>query len=249
MKKNLICISLILIGFASCKKTHPTPVSPALISLPADVPGTAITLDSFPLKIGNQWVYRIITQTTKSESPLSSGTASLSLSTPDSGFLTVGVVSDTLINGFRLYGLSIPSQSAFFTYNSIYLSDSFLYANLTDGLHRITAGGNTDSNYVLDSTEALIKLPVAMNTKWSYNYVTRQWTDYVTVTTPAGKFDCVKLSVTENMGSDLYGMVQYYSSKGLIQELQWYTSWISAGPGVHDNYTYYTMLTLQSLNF
>jgi len=247
MKQNLIIvISLILIGFASCKKTHSTPVSPALISLPADVPGTAITLDSFPLKIGNQWVYRIITQTTMS---VSSGTASLSISTPDSGFLTVGVVSDTLINGFRMYGLSVPSQSAFFTYNSIYLSDSFLYANLADGLHRITAGGNIDSNYVLDSTEALIKLPVAMNTTWSYNYGTRQWTDYVRVTTPAGSFDCIKLSVTEDRGSDQYGMVQYYSSKGLIQELQWYTSWTSANPGVHDNYTYYTMLTLQSLNF
>ena len=85
----------------------------------------------------------------------------------------------------------------------------------------------------------------------SQSLVMRQWAGYVKVTTPAGVFNCEKMTVTDNSdfqtGVNIESMTtsQYYSSKGLVQEVQ-KGEGTTVGPGL---VTVTRVITLTAVNF
>ena len=177
-------------GSTACKKHNNSPAT----SSETDVPGPAIQLNSFPLKPGNMWVY-------------------------DSGD-TIRVVADTVINGVAATKL---------TKNNAHYSLAVYCTNLPDGLHMLAANSSnafeTLTVPVLDDPAPLVvpdpsvqftKLPVSLDGSWeahipNMKYSTRQWVKYVTVTTPAGTFNCVKMSAGY--------FDEYYSDKGIIKRV------------------------------
>ena len=252
MKPLLIFSTIGLLFFLSCNKKSKqlTPVTYTpytIISLPADVIGPAIELDSFPLAVGNQWVYN-----TQEQAYNSQGEIYLNTYTD-----TFTVISDTFVNGIVFHYIA---SSNFANTTSLLTADydrpggAYYYTFMPNGLHQFASLANTDSVYIADSSEYVLLLPATINYSWNSREkpsflldptMVRSWVSYVTATTPAGSFNCVKMHIsTVSTKLEAY---QYYSSKGLVQEIQQIEG-LSMGPQLGP--TYITrIMTLTAVNF
>ena len=192
--KHFLTISVFLaVACLGCKPGKDTQVSKT--TSPTDTPGPVISLNSFPLTVGNMWVY-------------------------DNGD-TIRAVTDTTIGGIT--ATKLVKRNGNYT-AAIYC------ANQADGMHVL--GSNWKFGFeeltgpLYSGSEAgdtvqypnpsilMIKLPVAITNSWDvhiagYEHFRRQWVSYVTVTTPAGTFKCVKMTTPD--------LNEYYSDKGLVQ--------------------------------
>ena len=230
--KSIFYFYLLLLVFAlSCNKksitstsNHNSLNSCSVLSLPVDSVGQNIQLDSFPIVVGHQWTYKAQWQ--------SGDACNFSC---DSIIFTIKIISDTLIAGIRFglvsyldaKGLSSNTDLSFPT-----TSPFFYLVNISNGLHQLYSLANTDSTYLADSTVLLMSTLPEVNT-WNSlvnlslkdSLEKRNWVSYEVVITPAGIFNCRKLNVIDNSysnndGITYYNTNQYFSSKGLVQEIQ-----------------------------
>ena len=244
--KNYLFLSLCLLVYVltSCKKIH-SDAANNQITLPAVIPGQPLSLDSIPLHTGNSWVYKMTSQTTTYtyNTTFSNTPPDSSLSNPAFGDITFEATGNTVVNGFSLACIKATSTgSLFFAPNT----DTGYYSNLGDGLHRLSNLTTVDSSTINNIENLILKLPVVLNTPWGDSKVNAQWLGYFKVTTPAGTFNCVKLETTIYEQDDRLYITQYYSSKGLVAEMN--RSLPNATPpGIFAGFT--NMLILQSTNF
>jgi hypothetical protein len=240
-KRNLRTILysvLLLIVVVSCKKKSGDSI--AFPPLPTDVPGPVIQIDSFPLKVGNQWIYKIVEIYTGNPQTI------------DSSVYAITVVSDTVIDNIRaakIVGNTVDTVS-FLSANAQKPTGTFYYANLHDGLHQFSSPeavreqGSTHSEFIL-------KLPINSDTiAWYSNEpngydangpaIYRYFSSFVAVTVPAGTFNTAKF----HLFSPVASMDQYYCEKGLVQETQFIQ--VSGG---RPPAGYTRIITLVSVNF
>jgi len=240
----LCCVTLI--SFDCCKKKSTNQI--AELSIPIDSPGVAIQIDSFPLKIGNQWTYKVVEQPTVKSV----------LQNPDSFTFTITVVADTYLYNIRfvkIEGSSTNPCSFLSVYMNHQSNGTYYYANLSQGLYQFASLDNIDTAHILDSAQHVLLLPISSsNASWKSNEPDeyyggggptcyRQYSGFVNVTTPAGNFNTIKLhedDVAE--GAD-----QYFSSKGLIQQIQYVVT--SYGYKYSNVSGYTRRITLVSVNF
>ena len=195
--KHILTILLFLATIClGCKPGKDTQVSKNTTQ--TDIPGPVISLSNFPLTVGNMWVY-------------------------DNGD-TLRAVADTTIG--RITATKLVKKNGTYT-AAIYC------ANLADGMHIIGSNwkygfeeltGPLFAGYeAADTIEypapsiLMMKLPVNTGLSWEANvpgfeHFQRQWLGYVTVTTPAGTFNCVKMNTANEN--------EYYSNKGLVQTIE-----------------------------
>ena len=243
MKNIHLLLVITIILYASCKQSSNNN-NIAALALPADVAGPVVQVDSIPLQVGHQWIYKKMNQVI---SQYTNQTTS-KLSMPDSGSVTISSVTDTLVNGVRFTRLSASTSGSLFLFSIG--DDNGYYINLFEGTHRITNFSHTDTTYLIDSTDNIMRTPNRLNTIWYTPNGVRQWMGYVTVTTPAGTFNCVKLHYTGSFGNgEDYWADQYYSTKGLVQEIQYRTTVTSVGTGTHLAQTFASTWTLSGVNF
>lgn len=159
-----------------------------------DKAGPVIQPGAYPLATGHMWIY-------------------------DNGD-TIKAVSDTTING--IYATKLVKT------NGNYKAAVYC-ANMTEGLCIVATNWKRFFNTftypyspedTISSTLIIPDAPILMeqlpvdNSSWTVQVPTyvnyhRQWMGYVTTTTPAGTFDCVKLRTDAHY--------EYYSSKGLVK--------------------------------
>jgi len=240
----LCCVTLI--SFDCCKKKSTNQI--AALSIPIDSPGVTIQIDSFPLKVGNQWIYKVVEQQTVKSV----------LQSPDSFNFTITVVADTYLYNIRFVKIE-GSSSDPYSFLSIYMhhqsNGTYYYANLSRGLYQFASLDNIDTAHMLDSAQHVLLLPIdSSNASWNNNepdeyygsigpICYRQYGGFVNVTTPAGNFNTIKLhedDVVEQAD-------QYFSSKGLIQQIQYVVT--SFGYKYSNVYGYTRRITLVSVNF
>lgn len=220
----MIVLTIAAICFFSCRKNTSDGNPDSLVK---DTPGPAVQIDSVPLAIGNTWKYTIQKDNhTDTE--------------------TITVVADTLINGFN-------AAVVLTNYNGT-LSRAY-YAN-KDRAYYMLGYRNTanDSVIILDAPDKLAQFPVAQNTSWTsagkvandfnspYNW---QWQGFYTITTPLGNLNCGKLMFTSSSPIVTY---QYYTTKGLVKELQLTTNMPQSGSGRSD-FKLSSTTTLVYVNF
>jgi hypothetical protein len=206
MKQFMIAgIYVLLVGTVSCKKAVEA------IDLPRDVQGPQVTIDSFPLHVGNQWTYKVISQT-------SDGT----LQEPVSATFSISSISTTTVNGIQFSLLKTVMPPSPFLKCYFY---SGYFCNLPDGLHQYPDTPKLDSTTVIDTASLKLKFPVKIDSYWGfssiYSTIYQSWSGYVKVTTPAGTFNCIKLSFGGGGGMAYHDLHvdQYFSKEGLIQEV------------------------------
>lgn len=248
MRYSIYLLISLVVFFSSCSKSSDKKTTiNTQIGLPSDLPGTSFVLGNFPLHKGNQWTYQVIHQTVTRTTTTTSTEPDVNSAT-DTSYVTITAIADTIANGFTFVRLSASSATSlrFLTYGD----DNCYFANLPDGLHRFTDLSHTDSATVLDNTATVIDSPATRGAAWSTPDGVRQWGDFVLAVVPAGNFDCVKqsyslaLSATDNFSAN-----QYYSAKGLIQQVQYLTTSVSVAPGTHQDKIDITIMLLNSTNF
>ncbi len=224
MKPFILLISTVVL-LASCSKSssnnNNTP--DALLN---DVQGPAISIDSMPLAVGNIWVYASKTDT-----------------------YTVKVVADTIING--------QFAAAVSTFDKGSVSTNY-YANRSGGYYLVARQySNPDSLAILNPAVLTLSFPITIGQGWSIadslltgdaralpdTYYWR-WTTYVKLSTPAGTFNCCRSLRT---GAYPISTYDYYSTKGLIKEVQ--ITGYSITPGVGPQYDISSSVSLISVNF
>jgi hypothetical protein len=193
-KPHLIILILIVFGLSCTKKSKVTSNG-----APQDPPGPAIQLSSYPLNVGNMWVY-------------------------DNGD-TIRAVADTTIGGMnatKMVKTNKRYSAIFFCANT---EDGFyvVASNWTHALEGFTcpidAGSGGGPDILLATPPVLFaKYPIDTANAWDahvpgYNHFMRQWNGYFTVSTRAGKFNCARMS------TGMY--TEYYSSKGLVQTVEY----------------------------
>ncbi len=190
----LATLTITLFLFSACgKKSTPTPVPHYIGPYVNDTLGPVIQLDSFPLKVGNMWVY-------------------------DNGD-TIRAVSDTIINGNHavrvirnndvqsviMYFANMPG--GFYQISGYSRFPGFAYSS-------VMSLNSTDDSLILYQTPAyLANFAADTDVLWNSfkTYGNRHWMKYVQVTTPLGVINCKKM-FTE------YGY-EYYSDKGIVKVL------------------------------
>src|SRR5947207_1725526 len=130
MKRGLISVlPIIFLITASCKKNHTVSYNVVQIGLPYNAAGSVVHIDSFPLHVGNQWTYKMISQTITQ----TTGQYSAKITYPDTVTLLLTAISDTTIYNTRYTKLSTdPSNSHFFTFQN----DNCYYSNLSGGTYQ-----------------------------------------------------------------------------------------------------------------
>ena len=235
-----IALSFITLLFcvSSCSKRGTTPAAPArtFLNLPNDVGGPLVQIDSLPLRAGAQWNYQVLHQSSTSLHP----------GNIDTSYDGMTIASDTTVAG-NVYA---------FTYRSLlsqYITtDSFFLSNQHGALYQLTSLLNTDSTYIIDSGFCLLKLSPALSPSWpsnetgvpgySHAMVTREVMGYVTVTTAAGTFNCLKIEASDPGRFAVTD--QYYCSKGLVQQITILTEETGApGEGYYYDITTYRLLS------
>jgi len=128
---------------------------------------------------------------------------------------TIRVGADTVINGIAACQVVKTNNGG---------KAISYYANRTDGFYLLGTnakpyafGGNgfyADSAILFNNPILLAKFPVTLQKEWdtrvplSKNDL-RKWASYVTITTKAGRFNCIKLSGNH--------IDEYYSLKGIVR--------------------------------
>jgi hypothetical protein len=217
-------------------------------SLPADVACAPFTLDSLPFTIGNSWSYKVVQQKLLPMDSVAFPAGYATSVFIDSFECTVTVVGDTLVetgashNFIRFVkmhsSVSLAGVEPIFSLHppdaltSIYggPSGDYYYAITSRGVYSTKVFADPDATnwgtLMSDTTDLHLKFPVVLNESWYYAPVPeipgKAWQGYYTVNTPAGSFSCVKLSesVIGSDGYHSYQTLQYYGSKGLIQQMQ-----------------------------
>jgi len=239
VKQISILLFLVCISICACSKknhhvdfSYPAPVAFTPMFVPVDSAGPAIQIDSFPLTVGNQWTYCVRQQTYDAAG-----------ASYDSVYFTLKAISDTVVNGIRFVltttsgNVNSPMLTDFFSFNN-----TCYYTNFGRDVYQLISLAHTDPIYVTDSTAHLISF---LSDTWHSNdeHLFRTWGGFVSVTTPAGIVNCKKMSI--NSGATKTD--QYYSNKGLVQEIQT-NSGLSRGPGTGP-VTTTRVITLTSINF
>ena len=188
----VIGIVLYLLAVVSCKKK-----SIGEISLPPDVAGPVVKIDSFPLKVGNKWTYKTMTQWTYL------GT----LQSPISGIFTITAVSDTSEFGIRFINLDTAVTGVAYFVSQF---PSGYFCNLGDGVYRY-GYPPSDSISIYNSYSVFLKLPVRID---SSRNTLMTWIGYEKITTPAGTFNCAKWEFGFTYNTSYFHGFQYYSNKG-----------------------------------
>jgi hypothetical protein len=241
MKPLYFILIFFVAMIVSCKKSDTEQYDPAL-SIPADVPAGQFILDSFPLQVGHQWTYLVQTQRSRGSS-----------NAVTSSFVTVSVAGAVDIDSVHLFKITLdqPGMPAPFlnpTAVSYANSSTALYANMKDGLQRWLLA---DTAYIPDSSVFVVPRG---DTSWvdSSGYIVSQhnFNGYYQVTVPAGTFNCITFTTSRTLYYSAWGdytCKQYFSDKGLVQQVIAYTE-SPNGPGIGPTYvTEWTRLV--SANF
>jgi len=254
MTKLFWTLTFLVLIFSSCKKEK-------------DNTDVTVTIDSFPLTIGNTWKY------------------STEIHIVSSGVTTYSayydnywrVISDTSINGLPCVKISQIDSN----YNGTVSRGFSYYVNKPDGFYALAeenmgsmfflktdeldnktsfsilnSFGNkveqADSVFIPDTALYLMKFPSVLNDIWhsfeygQAGYTLRKWLDDIQITTSAGTFDCQILQVIfdnnhdgqlDNTAPVLY---QYFGAKGLIQETR--TTELTSGGSPFGTHTQTTKL-------
>lgn len=192
MNRTILLLTLLVV-FAACR--HKDTSTDTVVTTTADVPGPPIALGEYPLAVGHMWVY-------------------------DSGD-TIRAVADTVINGMTVTKL---------TKTNTHYTHTVFCVNKPDGLYMVAANfANAflslmnpaydvplDTLKIPDTAVRFTRLPVNIGAIWEAHIPNmrnseRMWIGFVTTTTLAGKFNCVKL----NAGY----CDEYYSEKGLVKQV------------------------------
>ena len=226
------------------------------LGVPVDTTGAAVQIDSLPLSAGNKWTYSVSEQAYNICGAIYE----------DAFSFTIIIDSIMVRNGMRFahvsttYNPAMPGTADYFSVIFFCSPGPSCYLiNLGNGLHQLNSLASTDSGYVADSSAYLLD---AIGASWSskeaitltsQSLVMRQWAGYVKVTTPAGVFNCEKMTVTDNSdfqtGLNILSMTtsQYYSTKGLVQEVQ-QGEGTNVAPGTGP-VTVTRVITLTAVNF
>ncbi len=141
MKRSiLISLSLAVFAIGACKKN---PAKTAT-ELPPDVPGPAIQIDSFPLHVGNQWVYEVVR-------------ANSSITTT----AVMTAVSDTLVDSIRLTKLAGDRPQFTLALNDCY------YANLDSGMYQFENLSFTGNDLTQKRRNMVLQLPANIGQAWN----------------------------------------------------------------------------------
>lgn len=248
---NTYCLVLLvcsgLFALSGCEQEEPpTPQANSI------VPGPVVNMSSYPLQVGNQWIYSMQTVITGS------------INSNEQYVVDFSVVSDTSINGVPCKKVKSTE-----TVGTVAGNDRLGYrflAHTNLGLDMLAYDGQnpqiffkedhlaeiselsfltgavaaTDSVVVLDTTIHYMRFPAVDGEIWGSNEFggiesgarfKRKWSGYYTVTTGAGTFDCIRLELFsdydgDSIPNDLY-LEQYISPQyGLIKEVseRWLTS-------------------------
>ena len=238
-------------SFSDCGSIRP--VTP--LSMPTDTVGATVQIDSLPLSIGNMWTYSVVEQAYNVCGELYNDTFSFTI-----------IVDSIIVRNGMMFGhvsstYDHMTAGSYDYFSVIYFCSAYpscYLTNLGNGLHQLNNLANTDSGYVADSSAYLINTTgVGWNSKESVDstlqsVVMRQWAGYVKVTTPAGVYNCKKMKVTDDSDQLRFGVwgmatAQYFSSKGLVQEVQ-QGKGASLGPGTGP-VTVTRVITLTAVNF
>lgn len=206
-------------------------------------PGPDVSMNSYPMEIGNAWQYQVDVIITGDEPSVSAYTCSFE------------VISDSLINGIPTKAMEQIQTEELHTYYS-----TEWLANTDSGLVRLAVQGSGSSIFLktglydmpsffsdvspelmmgkldtvilLENPMHLLRFPAAIGESWYSNEyspaiaMVRKWAGYNTVVTEAGSFDCLKLELFRDANSDgapdpdWFIVVQYISpDHGLIMEV------------------------------
>lgn len=239
MSKRLPLFLLLLTAIVSCKKNDQPNT---ILETPTDTPGAGISINNFPLAVGNSWTYKVQYQERNA----------VDIAPISTALYTQTITYDTVINGYHLYYLSGASFSYPEYRMSVAIQGRYYTQNAT-GLYHVPAIDHIDAGYMNDST--VLELPYVSTVNWQKDAVDSNGKRYYqtdlglkNVTTPSGKFDCIKLSkgYSYGYGAVHYDTYRYYNTKGLIREVK-NNGW-SGGPG-KGPVTMLTITTLESVNF
>lgn len=237
LMKYTLCVATVLLFVVSCtKKKEPQPPPKAggcgnyrpytKVDIPSDSACTAFVIDSFPLAVGNRWTYL----------SRNLGYNACGKLYYDSFVYTMSVVSDTVVNGFRVAVVSndyqskarIRSYDEETSFASTYFYDNAVVylLNFNGALKQLDKLSDADSSYLLSDTATIIKFPPQNSVTWpSHEYVLqnsiqvqRNWEGYTYARLPIGVVKTRKLNINDTAHSARNS--QFYSEKGLVQIVQ-----------------------------
>lgn len=264
LSKLGFCLLPVLFLLSACDPNDP--------ASPPDIePGPVVSMDSYPLEVGNEWVYTMSVDATGAEN------------LHFDYVVDFAVVADTTINGQpckKVRSTETEGQTAgndrlgfrYFTHSSFGLEviahngpSTQVFFKLTEELqipnYSLIAFGQAsmDSVIVRDSALHYFKFPAVEGEIWRSNEFgatsgaefKRTWSGFYTVTTSAGTFDCLRLDMfgdyDQNFEPDSNSIfIQQYISPefGLVKEV--HTSVLNWGSGETGDYL--RELTLTSVN-
>lgn len=202
-------------------------------------PGPDVSMNSYPLYIGNTWQYQVDVIITGDEPSVSAYTCRFE------------IVTDSLLNGIPTTAMEqIQTEDLNTFYGTRWL------AQTDSGLVRIAEQGSgssidlktefydvpsfisdleigkMDTLILLETPIYLMRFPAMTGESWYSNEyspsisIVRRWVGYNTVVTEAGSFDCLKLELFRDADGDgepdpdWFFVVQYVSpNHGLIMEV------------------------------
>ncbi len=207
-------------------------------------PGPEVSMNSYPLDIGNTWQYQVDVIITGDEPSVSAYTCRFE------------IISDSLINGIptkAMEQIQMEELNTFYGTHWFAQTDSGLVglaeqgsgssillktelhkrpSFFSDGLSALEEG-KLDTVILVENPIYLMRFPAVIGESWYSNEysptiaIVRKWAGYNTVVTEAGSFDCLKLELFSDADGDgepdpdFFFVVQYVSPyHGLIMEIR-----------------------------
>lgn len=203
-----------------------------------------VSLTSYPLTMGNKWVY----YTEVKQTPVSSSVPTQI----DKWLSTMEVVGDTVINGEVVMKMAMRDSS----YNGVVNAGNYYLVNRPSGFYIVAISAEyysrvdfksasfrgdylfnqgmiqsllTDSLYLPDSSLTVLKFPMVLGESWHavrYSpgfYFDRKYEAQYLQTTDAGVFNCIRVKAMISSDTDTTDQDSnikfhmYYSSKGLVR--------------------------------
>lgn len=232
MQKPYLLVTLLLLVLFSCKKNdNQNSVNTSHnsnLTFPTDVPGDTITVNNFPLQIGNSWTYTVKTDSASSYD------------------FTVSVVSDSIINGFHVYKIAgINSSNELFLSENLTESFPSYYVQTNNGLYYLKTLDNIDSANIANAYVILKYQPAPWYYQESDGFnAHKSFSGYAKVSTPIQTFNCIKISTSSHLSSWSNNTEQYFSDKGLIMQTQVYDYATHDGTFINKK-----IMILKSVNF
>ena len=242
-KASLFLIPLLIAGFCGRSISR-------LVAFPEDKSGKSFTFKNYPLHKGYSWVYNVQTQVSRQQT--SQGITMRRCK--------VTVVTDTIIHGYRVYGLTGTNGARFINTDPATTNKINYYAQTNNGLYYVAGLQQVNKQYLNSQAVCMLQLPAKTDQMWNtvennQSYA-KEWENYTEVNTAAGTFECIQLlSVPDALvdNSDYKtDYIQYFSEKGLVQvkEVSLMTNaYINNGEVHTDSVVIRTVATLESANF